>query len=304
MSQHLEEDFDEEEVDLYEHHRIVVDKGQSPIRIDKFLTEKIAHATRNKVQQAIDSGGILVNGSSIKSNYRIKASDDIRVYLEKPPRDTEVIPENIPLDIIYEDKDLLVVNKPAGMVVHPAHGNWTGTLVNALVYHFQHLFHHTIQRTYLALVWGEPEADSGTIIGHVGRSAQDRKIMDVFPEGNQGKHAVTHWKVIRRLRYVTLVECTLETGRTHQIRAHFKYLGFPLFNDAAYGGNKIRKGTQFSAYKNFVQTCFEQLPRQALHAKSLGFIHPISKENLYFEVPLPTDFASVLQAWDKYVQNT
>ncbi|MBM3168454.1 MAG: RluA family pseudouridine synthase [Bacteroidetes bacterium] len=342
MSQHLEEDFDEEEVDLYEHHRILVDKGQSPIRIDKFLTEKIAHATRNKVQQAIDSGRILVHGNPIKSNYRIKAGDDIRVYLEKPPRDTEVIPENIPLDIIYEDKDLLVVNKPAGMVVHPAHGNWTGTLVNALVYHFQHLpelsgnvgrpglvhridkdtsgilviakteetmaplaaqfFHHTIQRTYLALVWGEPEANSGTIIGHVGRSAQDRKIMDVFPEGNQGKHAVTHWKVIRRLRYVTLVECTLETGRTHQIRAHFKYLGFPLFNDAAYGGNKIRKGTQFSAYKNFVQTCFEKLPRQALHAKSLGFIHPISKENLYFEVPLPTDFDSVLQAWEKYVQ--
>ena len=281
MSAHIEEDPEEEELELYEHHRILVDKGQSLVRIDKFLTEKIANATRNKVQHAIESGGVLVNGEPTKSNYKIKPLDEIRVLLEKPPRDTEVLPENIPLDILFEDPHLLVVNKPAGMVVHPAHGNWTGTLVNGLVYHFQHLpemkgnvgrpglvhridkdtsgllviakteeamaplaaqfFHHSIDRTYLALVWGEPETDEGTITGHVGRSAKDRKVMDVFPDGSQGKHAVTHWKVLRRLRYVSLIQCNLETGRTHQIRAHMKYLGHPLFNDAMYGGNKILK---------------------------------------------------------------
>jgi len=340
--QHLEEDFEEDELALYEHHRIVVDKGQSPVRIDKFLTERIAHATRNKVQQTIDSGGVQVNGHSVKSNYRIKGLDDIRVLLEKPPRDTEVISENIPLDIVFEDNDLLVVNKPPGMVVHPAHGNWSGTLVNGLVFHFENLpemkgnvgrpglvhridkdtsgllviakteetmaplaaqfFHHTIQRTYLALIWGEPELDEGTIVGNVGRSAKDRKVMDVFPDGSQGKHAVTHWKVVKRLRYVSLVQCTLETGRTHQIRAHFKFLGHPLFNDAMYGGDKIRKGTQFAKYKSFISNCFEAMPRQALHAKSLGFVHPITKENLYFEAPLPADFSTVLAKWDHYVQ--
>lgn len=340
--QHLEEDFEEDELALYEHHRILVDKGQSPVRIDKFLTERIANATRNKVQQTIDSGGVQVNGHSVKSNYRIKGLDDIRVLLEKPPRDTEVISENIPLDIVYEDKDLLVVNKPPGMVVHPAHGNWSGTLVNGLVYHFENLpemkgnvgrpglvhridkdtsgllviakteetmaplaaqfFHHTIQRTYLALVWGEPETDEGTIVGNVGRSAKERKVMDVFPDGSQGKHAVTHWKVLKRLRYVSLVQCTLETGRTHQIRAHFKFLGHPLFNDAMYGGDKIRKGTQFAKYKSFISNCFDAMPRQALHAMSLGFVHPITKENLYFEAPLPADFSAVLQKWEQYVQ--
>ncbi|WP_338225873.1 RluA family pseudouridine synthase [Algoriphagus confluentis] len=337
-----EEDFEEEELELYEHHRIVVDKGQSPVRIDKFLTEKIAYATRNRVQRAIDAGTILVNGLPSKSNYKIKPADEIRVLLEKPPRDTEVIPENIPLDIVFEDGHLLIVNKPAGMVVHPAHGNWTGTLVNGLVYHFQHLpemkgnvgrpglvhridkdtsgllviakteetmaplaaqfFHHTIERTYLALVWGEPEEDSGTVIGHVGRSAKDRKVMDVFPDGSQGKHAVTHWKVLRRLRYVSLIQCNLETGRTHQIRAHMRYLGHPLFNDAMYGGDKIRKGTQFAKYKSFVQNCFDLMPRQALHAMSLGFIHPVTLEKLYFEAPLPPDFSGVLEKWENYVQ--
>ncbi|GMQ26508.1 RluA family pseudouridine synthase [Algoriphagus sp. oki45] len=337
-----EEDFEEEELELYEHHRIVVDKGQSPVRIDKFLTEKIAYATRNRVQRAIDAGTILVNGMSSKSNYKIKPADEIRVLLEKPPRDTEVIPENIPLDIVFEDGHLLVVNKPAGMVVHPAHGNWTGTLVNGLVYHFQHLpemkgnvgrpglvhridkdtsgllviakteetmaplaaqfFHHTIERTYLALVWGEPEEDEGTVVGHVGRSAKDRKVMDVFPDGSQGKHAVTHWKVLRRLRYVSLIQCNLETGRTHQIRAHMRYLGHPLFNDAMYGGDKIRKGTQFAKYKAFVQNCFDLMPRQALHAMSLGFVHPVTQEKLYFEAPLPPDFSGVLEKWENYVQ--
>ena len=337
-----EEDFEEEELELYEHHRIVVDKGQSPVRIDKFLTEKIANATRNRVQRAIDAGTILVNGQPSKSNYKIKPADEIRVLLEKPPRDTEVIPENIPLDILYEDPHLLIVNKPPGMVVHPAHGNWTGTLVNGLVYHFQHLpemkgnvgrpglvhridkdtsgllviakteetmaplaaqfFHHTIERTYIALVWGEPEEDSGTVIGHVGRSAKDRKVMDVFPDGSQGKHAVTHWKVLKRLRYVSLIQCNLETGRTHQIRAHMRFIGHPLFNDAMYGGDKIRKGTQFAKYKAFIQNCFDLMPRQALHAMSLGFVHPVTQEKMYFEAPLPTDFSAVLEKWEAYVQ--
>lgn len=341
MNKQAEEDFDEEEVELYEHYRIVIDKGQTATRIDKFITEKIANASRNKVQQAIDSGTILVNGQSIKANYKVKPNDEIKVMLTMPPRETEVLAEDLPLDIVYEDSDLMIVNKPAGMVVHPAHGNWTGTLVNGLVYHFEHLpemkgnvgrpglvhridkdtsgllviakneetithlaaqfFHHTIERTYLALIWGEPEADEGTIRGHIGRSAKDRKVMDVFPDGDQGKHAVTHWKVIKRLRYVSLIQCNLETGRTHQIRAHMKYLGHPLFNDAMYGGDKIRKGTQFSKYKAFVQNCFQMLPRQALHAKSLGFIHPKTSEKLFFDSELPEDFQGVLEKWEGYV---
>ncbi|MFD2200102.1 RluA family pseudouridine synthase [Shivajiella indica] len=332
---------DEDEVVLFERFNFTVDKGQSPMRIDKFLTDKVANATRNKVQNAIDLGNVLVNGKPTKSNYKIKPSDEIKVFLEKPPRDTEVVPEKIPLDILFEDEHLLVVNKPAGMVVHPAHGNWTGTLVNGLVYHFNQLptlpgntgrpglvhridkdtsgllviakseiamtdlanqfFHHTIERAYLALVWGELQEDEGTIIAHVGRSAKDRKVMDAYPDGSQGKHAVTHWKVLERLRYVSLIQCNLETGRTHQIRAHMKFMGHPLFNDAMYGGDKIRKGTQFSKYKSFVQNCFAIMPRQALHAKSLGFVHPVTKKHLYFEAPLPEDFSSVLDKWEKYV---
>ncbi|WP_296701046.1 RluA family pseudouridine synthase [Algoriphagus sp.] len=341
MNMNPEEDFEEEEVELFEHFRIVIDKGQTPIRIDKFLSEKIANATRNKVQQAIDAGSILVNGNPTKANYKIKPLDDIKVMLAKPPKETEVYSENIPLDIIYEDQYLLIVNKPPGMVVHPAHGNWSGTLVNGLVYYFENLpemkgnsgrpglvhridkdtsgllviakteetmtdlagqfFHHTIDRTYLALIWGEPEEDQGTIIGNVGRSVKNRKVMDVFPEGDQGKHAVTHWKVLKRLRYVSLIQCNLETGRTHQIRAHMKYLGHPLFNDAMYGGDKVRKGTQFSKYKTFVQNCFDLMPRQALHAMSLGFVHPATKERVYFEASLPEDFQSVLEKWESYV---
>ena len=341
MNMQQDEEFEDEELELYEHFKFIIDKGQTPIRIDKFLTDKIAFATRNKIQQAIDAGAIQVNGESIKGSYKVKPLDDIRVLFGKPPRDTEVVPENIPLNIIYEDKHLLVVNKEAGMVVHPAHGNWTGTLVNALVYYFQNLpemkgnegrpglvhridkdtsgllviakseeamthlasqfFHHTIERTYQALVWGEMDEESGTVTGHVGRSAKNRKIMDVFPDGNQGKHAVTHWKMLKRLRYVSLVQCNLETGRTHQIRAHMKFIGHPLFNDATYGGDKIRKGTQFSKYKAFVHNAFELLPRQALHAMSLGFIHPVTKEKMYFEASLPEDFQAVLDKWENYV---
>lgn len=336
------DDFDPEGSDLFEHHKIEVDPGQSAIRLDKFVSDKIANATRNRVQNAIEAGNIRVNGEVKKSNYKIKPADVIQVLMESPPRDTEVYPEDIPLDIVYEDKVLLVVNKPAGMVVHPAHGNWTGTLANALVHHFQDLpemkgnegrpglvhridkdtsgllviakeekamtklaaqfFHHTIQRTYLALVWGEPEEDSGTITGNIGRSKKDRKVMAVFPEGEEGKHAVTHWKVVERLRYVSLIECRLETGRTHQIRAHMKYAGHPLFNDVMYGGDKIWKGTQFSKYKQFVHNCFELLPRQALHAKSLGFVHPVTGENLIFESNTPEDMLQVLEKWRGYVQ--
>lgn len=337
-----EEIFDDGDVDLYEHHRIAVDKGQAAIRIDRFVTGKIANATRNKVQGAIDDGFIKVNGVNIKSNYKIKPGDVITVLLEHPPRESEVVPEDIPLDIIFEDDYLLVVNKPPGMVVHPAHGNWTGTLVNALAYHFSKLpelpgnsgrpglvhridkdtsgllvvakaesamtglakqfFDHTINRTYEALVWGEPSEDRGTVDAHVGRSAKNRKIMDTFPDGDQGKNAITHWEVIKRLRYVSLIQCRLETGRTHQIRAHMKFLNHPLFNDAMYGGDKVRRGTQFSKYKSFIKNCFEIIPRQALHAKSLGFVHPVSKEKMYFEAAWPNDFQQVMNKWKEYVQ--
>jgi len=341
MSMQSEDEIEEEELELYEHYRFIVDKGQSPIRIDKFLTEKVAFATRNRVQLAIDAGSIKVNGENTKGSYKIKPGDDIQVLFEKPRRETEVLPENLDLEIIYEDEHLMVVNKPAGMVVHPAQGNWTGTLVNGLVHHFQNLpemkgnagrpglvhridkdtsgllviakseiamthlasqfFHHTIDRTYLALVWGEPDDESGTITGNVGRSFKNRKVMDVFEDGSYGKHAVTHWNLIERLRYVTLLQCNLETGRTHQIRVHMKSIGHPLFNDATYGGDKIRKGTQFSKYKTFVHNCFDLIPRQALHAKSLGFTHPVTKEKLYFEAPLPADFEGALDKWRNYV---
>jgi 23S rRNA pseudouridine1911/1915/1917 synthase len=332
---------EEEELELFEHFNFVVDKGQAVTRIDKFITGKVANATRNKVQQTIDSGNVLVNGNPVRSNYKVKPLDNIKVFFEKPRRDTEVVAEPLPLDILHEDEHLMIVNKPAGMVVHPAHGNWTGTLVNGLVYYFNQLptlpgntgrpglvhridkdtsgllviakselamtdlanqfFHHDITRTYLALVWGEPAEDEGTVTAHVGRSAKDRKVMDTFPDGSYGKHAVTHWKVLKRLRYVSLIRCNLETGRTHQIRAHMKFLGHPLFNDAMYGGDKIRKGTQFAKYKTFVHNCFQIMPRQALHAMSLGFVHPISKKKLYFETPLPEDFAGVLEKWENYV---
>lgn len=335
------EEFEEEELELFEHYNFIIDKGQSPTRIDKFLTERVTNATRNKVQNAIDTGMVLVNGAVTKSNYKVRPLDEVKVMMESPSKKTESQPEDLDLDILYEDEHLMIVNKPAGMVVHPAHGNWTGTLVNGLMYHFNQLpelpgntgrpglvhridkdtsgllvvakselamsdlagqfFHHTIERTYLALVWGEPNEEVGTINTHVGRSAKNRKVIEAYPDGSQGKHAITHWKVLKSLRYVSLVQCNLETGRTHQIRAHMRYLGHPLFNDAMYGGDKIRKGTQFSKYKSFVHNCFAMIPRQALHAMSLGFVHPATKEKMYFEAPLPTDFAQVLEKWENYV---
>ncbi len=329
--------------ELYEHHRIVADPNQSLLRIDKFLMDKLPNATRNKVQAGIKEGHVLVNGETVKQNYRVRPSDVITVELPEPPRDTEVIPENIPLDIVFEDEHLLVVNKPAGMVVHPAYNNWSGTLVNALVWHFSHLpemkgnegrpglvhridkdtsgllviaktekamnglakqfFDHSIERTYYALVWGEPKEDQGTIDVNLGRSLKDRRITTAFPDGDFGRSAITHYKTLKYLRYVSLLQCNLETGRTHQIRAHLKYLGHPLFNDATYGGDQVVKGTRFTKYKAFVHNCFKVIPRQALHAKSLGFIHPISKEHMQFDCELPDDFKSLIEKWENYVQH-
>lgn len=333
---------EEEEIVLFEHYKILIDKGQAPVRIDRFLTDKLAHATRNKVQNAIAAGNVQINGKATKPNYKLKPGDQVTVLMEEPRKDFEVVPEEIPLEIVFEDEDLLIVNKPAGMVVHPAHGNWTGTLVNALAFYFNQLpelpgnsgrpglvhridkdtsgllviakseramtdlarqfFDHSIERTYLGLVWGEPAEERGTINAPIGRSPKNRKVMETFIDGSQGKEAITHWKIIKKLRYVSLIQCNLETGRTHQIRAHMKFLGHPLFNDAVYGGDKIRKGTQFSKYKTFVHNCFELIPRQALHAQSLGFVHPVSREHLYFEAPLPTDMEEVLNKWENYVQ--
>ncbi|MBR5784150.1 MAG: RluA family pseudouridine synthase [Bacteroidales bacterium] len=330
-----------EEGEMYENYRVVVDKGQSLLRIDKFLMARIEGASRNKIQNAAKAECILVNDKPVKSSYRVKPHDVISVLLPEPPREIEIIPQDIPLNIVYEDADVIVVNKQANLVVHPGYGNYTGTLLNALTFHFQgatnadgspvapylvhridknttgllliaknemaqtylakQFYEHTIDRKYNALVWGDFAEDSGTIIGHLGRSTKDRKIMTVYPDGDQGKHAVTHWNVVERFGYVSLVECVLETGRTHQIRAHMRYIGHPLFNDDTYGGNIILKGTTFSKYKQFVNNCFDMLPRQALHAKVLGFVHPTTKEKMYFESELPTDMESVLEKWRKYV---
>jgi 23S rRNA pseudouridine1911/1915/1917 synthase len=338
-----EDKFDQESDELFEHHRFKVDQGQTTLRIDKFLFERIANASRSKIQGAIKLGFVQVNAETIKPNYKVRPNDEIVVSLPEPPRDNEVVPEDIPLNIVFEDEYLLVVNKPAGMVVHPAYQNWSGTLVNALSYHFTQLpempdnegrpglvhridkdtsgllviaktetamtglakqfFDHSIERTYWALIWGEPKEAKGTINVQIGRSLKDRRITVAFPDGDFGRHAITHYEVLQNLRYVSLVKCNLETGRTHQIRAHMKYLGHPLFGDATYGGDKVLKGTQFSKYKSFVENCFKILPRQALHAKSLGFLHPITKKQLYFESDLPEDFQQVIEKWENYVQH-
>lgn len=339
-----EEKFDQESDELFEHHRIKVDPGQQAMRIDKFLFDRLPNASRNKIQGAVKLGFVLVNDQQIKSNYKIRPNDEIVISLPEPPRDNELVPEDIPLDIIFEDEYLLIVNKPAGMVVHPAFNNWSGTLVNALAYHFKNLpemannegrpglvhridkgtsgllviaktenamaglakqfFDHSIERTYWALIWGELKEPKGTIDVHVGRSLKDRKITTAFPDGDFGRHAITHYELIKELRYISLVKCNLETGRTHQIRAHMKYIGHPIFGDTTYGGDKVLKGTKFSKYKSFVENCFKIMPRQALHAKSLGFFHPITKKRMQFDSEIPPDFTEVINKWEHYVQYT
>ena len=334
----------EDDDELFEHHRIVADAGQSLIRVDKFLMDRLPNISRNKLQRAIKDGFVKVNDHLIKPNHKIHPHDVVTIALPEPPRDTEVVPENIPLDIIYEDEHLLVVNKKAGMVVHPAYQNWSGTLVNALAYHFQNLpemkgnegrpglvhridkdtsgllviaktektmtglakqfFDHSIDRSYLALVWGEPDPQKDTINVHLGRSLKDRRVTAAFPEGDIGRHAITHYELVKKLRYVSLVKCMLETGRTHQIRAHMKYIGHPIFNDSTYGGDKILKGTTFSKYKAFVENCFKIMPRQALHAKTLGFVHPATKEYISFDSPIPPDMEQVIEKWEHYVTYT
>jgi len=334
---------DSDNNELYEHFRFEADKGQAPLRIDKFLNNKLEKTSRNRIQSAADAGSILVNGTPVRSNHKVKPLDVVTIVLPHPPRKLELIPQDIPINIVYEDDHLLVIDKEPGMVVHPGHGNYTGTLVNALMYHLKdnpmfktgeerpglvhridkntsgllvvaktepamtHLamqfFNKTSKRTYNALVWGEPPEEEGTITGNLGRSPKDRKKMTVFPDGDQGKHAVTHYRILERLGYVTLVECRLETGRTHQIRVHFQYIKHPLFNDNEYGGDQILRGTTFTKYKQFVTNCFNILPRQALHAKSLGFIHPATKKEMLFESELPADMTEVIEKWRRYTSN-
>ena len=335
-----EPELNEEDSELFEHHRFIVDAGQSLLRIDKFLCNRLESVSRSKVQSATEAGNILVNDKPVKSNYKVKPGDIISILMSHPPREIEIIPENIPINIVFEDDDIILVNKEAGMVVHPGHGNFTGTLQNAILYHLQHnspyanpearpflvhridkdtsgillisknelaqsrlarqFFDHTISRQYVALVWGDLEQNEGTIKGNIGRDIRNRLVMAVYEDEEKGRHAVTHYKVIERFGYVTLVECQLETGRTHQIRIHFKYIGHPLFNDENYGGAEILKGTTFSKYKQFVQNCFKILPRQALHAKSLGFIHPTSRKFISFDSEYPEDMNLVIDKWRNY----
>lgn len=330
--------------ELYQRFVFNADKGQEPYRIDKFLMNRIEGATRNKLQQAIHAGLILVNNKEVKQNYKIKAFDQIVVYSDLSPESSEVVPEKMDLNIVYEDDDVLLINKPAGMVVHPGSGNYSGTLLNGIAWYLQHenpainennlprfglvhridkntsgllviakndkamrhlakqFYDHTVKRQYLALVWGDLENEEGTIVAHVGRNLRYRKLFEAYPEGEHGKEAITHYKVVERFNYVTLVQCVLETGRTHQIRVHMKHIGHPLFNDDFYGGDKIVKGTIFSKYKQFVDNCFTICPRQALHAKTLGFIHPSSGKEIFFDTELPKDINLVIEKWRGYVK--
>ena len=288
---------------MYEHFRFVADKGQSLLRVDKFLVDRIMGATRNRIQLAVEAGCVLVNGKPVKSNYRVKPLDVVSIVMDRPKRELEIIPEDIPLDIVYEDDDLLVVNKPAGLVVHPGFGNLLVVAKrpeakSALGLQF---FNKTTKRKYQALVWGVIREDEGRIEGNIGRDPRDRMRMTVFPDGEQGKPAVTHYRVLERLGYVTLVECRLETGRTHQIRVHMRYIGHTLFNDERYGGHEILKGTTFSKYKQFVQNCFAICPRQALHAKTLGFVHPTTGQEMFFESEVPSDMRGLIDKWRVYV---
>lgn len=349
MAEDIEEAESGEEQELYEHYHIKVEKGQIMMRIDKFLMIRVQNATRTKLQQACEAGNILVNGKPVKSNYRIKPLDEISIVLSTPPRVVDVLPENIPIDVVYEDDYICVVNKEPGMVVHPAYGHYTGTLVNALAWRFKNLpsskqkladgltidrpglvhridkntsgiiiiaktelamtrlakdfFDRNLDRKYIAIVWGDVKEDAGTITCNVGRDLKNRKVMACFPEGDYGKHAVTHFKVLERFGYVTVVECKLETGRTHQIRVHMKYLGHPLFNDNEYGGDKVLKGLPSNKYKQFIENCFQILPRQALHAKTLGITHPIAQKPIFFDSELPDDMQQVIEKWRKFTQN-
>jgi 23S rRNA pseudouridine1911/1915/1917 synthase len=328
--------------ELFEHFRFTADPGQTTLRIDKFLFNKLENTSRSRIQSAANAGNILSNGSPVKPNYRVKPGDLVTIVLPHPPRKIELIPEDIPLDIIFEDEHVIVLNKQVGLVVHPGYGNYSGTLVNALMFHLRdnplfhsgeerpglvhridkntsgllvvakneialnklasQFFHKTSKRTYSALAWGDMKEEEGTIVGNIGRNPKNRKQMHVFPDGDLGKEAVTHYHVLERLGYVNMVECRLETGRTHQIRVHFQYLGHPLFNDPEYGGDRILRGTTFTKYKQFVQNCFELLPGQALHARTLGFVHPSSGEEMLFDAPLPEGFSAVIQKWRTYIQ--
>ncbi|WP_372773238.1 RluA family pseudouridine synthase [Mangrovibacterium sp.] len=349
MQEEFEDIFDDQDEEaqesaLYEHYNMVVDPGQSQVRVDKFIVNRIDSASRSKIQAAADAGNILVNGKSVKSNYKIKPGDEISIVMDFPRRELKIIPEDIPLDIVYEDDQLIVLNKPAGLVVHPGHGNYTGTLVNALAWRYKDLplfsgsgdtrpglvhridkntsglmvvaktelaktklslqfFEKTTKRQYVALVWGRLKEPEGTIEGNIARSVKDRQVFTVFSDGEHGKHAVTHYKLIEELGYVSLVQCQLETGRTHQIRVHMKHLGHPLFNDEVYGGDKVLWGTTFSKYKQFVNNCFKIIPRQALHAKTLGFIHPTTGEEMLFESELAQDMQDVIVKWRDYISN-
>ena len=338
MADEEQDKFDESN-DLYEHFRIVVDGRQSLLRIDKYLQSKIMNISRNKVQQAATAGNILVNEKAVKQNYKVKPNDIVTIVMSNPPKEVEIFAQEIPLDIVYEDDDIIILNKRPGLVVHPGHGHHEHTMLNALMYHFENtnqkiengfgylvhridkdtsglimaakneitqtklakqFFDHTIERKYKALVWGDFEEESGTIEGHIGRSLKDRRVMTVFADGEYGKHAISHYKVLKRYGYVSLVECQLETGRTHQIRAHFRYIRHPLFNDMHYGGDQILKGTTFTKYKQFVQNCFKIIPRQALHAYILGFTHPTTGKQMHFESELPDDFSQVIEKWENY----
>ena len=332
-------DIAEDSGELFEHFRFVVDRKQGQLRIDKYLMAKIEHASRNRIQNSAHAGNILVNGTVIKPNYKVKPLDLISIVLAYPPRDTEVYPENIPIDVVYEDSDIIVVNKAPGMVVHPGHGNFSGTLQNALLYHIQQnnpgdpdakpylvhridkdtsgiiliaknelaqtkiarqFFDHTIDRSYVALVWGNIDGDEGTVDANIGRDIRNRLVQAVYDDPEKGRHAVTHYHVLERFGYVTLICCKLETGRTHQIRVHLKHIGHPIFNDESYGGSEILKGTTFTRYKQFVQNCFKMMPRQALHAKSLGFIHPTTRQFIHFDSEYPPDLAGVVEKWRHY----
>lgn len=334
---------EEGERQFYEHFRFVADRGQALLRVDKFLVLRIENASRNRIQQAAEAGCILVNGQAVKSNYRVKPLDIVSVVMDRPRYEFEIIPQDIPLDVVYEDDDVLVVNKQAGLVVHPGHGNYSGTLVNALAWHFRdtpnydvndprlglvhridkdtsgllvvaktpeaktnlglQFFNKTTRRKYIAVVWGAMEHDEGTIEGNIGRSLRDRLQMAVFTDGESGKHAVTHYRTLERLGYVSVVECVLETGRTHQIRVHMKHIGHTLFNDSRYGGDQILRGTTYAKYRQFIHNCFEICPRQALHAKTLGFKHPRTGEEMFFDTEIPSDMQALIARWRQYTEN-